>query len=105
MFVEQPMALPGSANYMLAYNYLVRKAHFFFFTEAGLRQTRALFVLNSETGWTGKLSVNCVCPSVCPSVCPRVCLFTFEVPFNGIFAPFPEVGCPIFLEIRNPWEN
>ena len=27
------------------------------------------------------------CPSVCPSVCPCVCLFTFEVLFNGLFAP------------------
>ena len=25
--------------------------------------------------------------SVCPSVRPSVCLFTFEVPFNGLFAP------------------
>ena len=25
--------------------------------------------------------------SVCPSVCLSVCLFTFEVPFNGLFAP------------------
>ena len=28
-----------------------------------------------------------VCPSVRLSVCPSVCLFTFEVPFNGLFAP------------------
>ena len=28
-----------------------------------------------------------VCPSVCPPVCPSVRLFTFEVPFNGLFAP------------------
>ena len=27
------------------------------------------------------------CLSVCPSVCPSVRLFTFEVPFNGFFAP------------------
>ena len=27
------------------------------------------------------------CLSVCPSVCPCVRLFTFEVPFNGLFAP------------------
>ena len=108
------------------------------------------------------------CPSVCPSVCLCVCVITFEVSFNGLFAPtsqnrmsnifrdseslgksngnkwsqiwtflfenclksprkkkffsslflvflgfwsflmvflppLPEVGCPIFLEIRNPW--
>jgi hypothetical protein len=36
-------------------------------------------------------------------VCLSVCVFTFEVPFNGLFAPLPEVGCPVFLEIRNPW--
>jgi hypothetical protein len=41
--------------------------------------------------------------SVCLSVCLFVCPFTFEVPFNGFFAPLPEVGCKIFLEIRNPW--
>ena len=29
--------------------------------------------------------------------------FTFEVPFNGLLPPLPKVGCPIFLEIRNPW--
>ena len=25
--------------------------------------------------------------SICPSVCPSVRVFTFEVPFNGLFAP------------------
>ena len=105
-----------------------------------------------------------ICPSVRLSVCLFVCLFTFEVPFNGLFAPtswsrmsnifrdseslgesngkkwsqiwtflfeklskiatqiffsslfsllryhlrvflppLPKVGCPIFLEIQNPW--
>ena len=28
-----------------------------------------------------------ICPSVCPSVHVSVCLFTFEVPFNSLFAP------------------
>jgi hypothetical protein len=28
---------------------------------------------------------------------------TFEVPVNGLFAPLPEVRCPIFLDILNPW--
>ena len=27
------------------------------------------------------------CPSVCLSVRLSVCLFSFEVPFNGLFAP------------------
>ena len=29
--------------------------------------------------------------------------FTFEVPFNGLLPALPEVGCPKFLELRNPW--
>ena len=37
------------------------------------------------------------------SVCLCVCVFTFEVPFKRLFAPLPEVGCQIFLKIRNPW--
>ena len=39
--------------------------------------------------------------SKCPSVCLSVC--TFEVPLKVFLPPLPEVGCPIFLEIRNPW--
>ena len=27
------------------------------------------------------------CPSFCLCVCLSVCVFTFEVPFNGLFAP------------------
>ena len=37
------------------------------------------------------------------SVRLSVCLFTFEVLFKRLFFPFPEVGCPIFLKIWNPW--
>ena len=37
------------------------------------------------------------------SVRLSVCVFTFEVPLNGLLPPLPEVGCQIFLEIRNPW--
>ena len=36
-------------------------------------------------------------------LCVSVCVFTFEVPFKRLFAPLPEIGCPIFLEIQNPW--
>ena len=39
--------------------------------------------------------------SVCLSVRVSVRLFTFEVPFNGLFSPTSQ--SPIFLEIRNPW--
>ena len=39
----------------------------------------------------------CVRLSVCLSVCP----FTFEVLFNGLFAPTSQ--SQIFLEIQDPW--
>ena len=42
------------------------------------------------------------CPSVCPSVCLCVCsLLRYRL--NIFLPPLPEVGCPIFLEIRNTW--
>ena len=41
--------------------------------------------------------------NVRPCVCVCVCVFTFEVMFNGLLPPLPEVRCPIFLEIRKPW--
>ena len=42
------------------------------------------------------------CPFVCVFVCPSVCsLLRYRL---MVFLPqFPKVGCPIFLEIRNPW--
>ena len=42
------------------------------------------------------------CPSVCLSVRPRVCsLLRYRL---NVFLPrLPEVGCPIFFDIRNPW--
>ena len=42
-----------------------------------------------------------MCAWVC--VCLSVCVFTFEVPFKHLFPPLPEVGCPKFLELLNPW--
>ena len=43
-----------------------------------------------------------VCLSVCLSVCVFVCsLLRYRL---TVFLPtLPEVGCQIFLEIRNPW--
>ena len=42
------------------------------------------------------------CLSVCLSVCVSVCsLLRYRL--NVFLPPLPEVGCPIFLEIRNPW--
>ena len=42
------------------------------------------------------------CPSVCPTVCLGVCsLLRYRL--TVFLPPLPEVGCQIFLEIRNPW--
>ena len=44
---------------------------------------------------------NSKCPSVCLSVCLSVCsLLRYRL--NVFLPPLPEVGCPIFLKIRNP---
>ena len=47
-----------------------------------------------------------ICSSVCPSVrlyvCPSVCsLLRYRL--TVFLPPLLEVGCPIFLEIQNPW--
>ena len=43
-----------------------------------------------------------ICPSVCLCVCLSVCsLLRYRL--TVFLPPLPEVGCPIFLEIRNPW--
>ena len=42
------------------------------------------------------------CPSVCPCVRLSVCsLLRYRL--TVFLPPLPEVGCPICLEIRNPW--
>ena len=42
------------------------------------------------------------CPSLCPSVSLCVCsLLRYRL--TVFLPPLPEVGCHIFLEIRNPW--
>ena len=43
--------------------------------------------------------------SKCPSVCVCVCMSVHFVRYRltVFLPPLPEVGCPIFLEIRNPW--
>ena len=40
-------------------------------------------------------------PCVCLSVCVSVHFLRYR--FTVFLPPLPEVGCPIFLEIRNPW--
>ena len=47
--------------------------------------------------------------SKCLSVCVSVCVFCLSVcsllryRLNVFLPPLPKVGCPILLEIRNPW--
>jgi hypothetical protein len=42
------------------------------------------------------------CPSVCPSVCLCVCsLLRYRL--LVFLPPLPDVRCPIFLKILNPW--
>ena len=50
------------------------------------------------------------CPSVCQSVCLSVCLSVrpcvcslMRYRLNVFLTPLSKVGCPIFLEIQNPW--
>ena len=43
---------------------------------------------------------------VCVCVCVFVCLCVWSLlryRLTVFLPPLPEVGCPIFLEIRNPW--
>ena len=56
------------------------------------------------------LWANAFYKSKCPSVCQYVRLFVrlsvcslLRYHFNVFLPPLPEVRCPIFLEIRNPW--
>ena len=49
-----------------------------------------------------KLKYPSVCLSVCPSVRLSVCsLLRYRL--TVFLPPLPEVGCPIILEIWNPW--
>ena len=43
-----------------------------------------------------------ICPSVRVSVCLCVCSL-LKYRLNVFLPPLPEVGRPLFLEIRNPW--
>ena len=46
------------------------------------------------------------CPYICLSVCLFVCLSVCSLlryRLTVFLPPLPEVGCPIVLEIRNPW--
>ena len=46
------------------------------------------------------------CPSVCLSIRPSVCLSLCSLlryRLNVFLPPLPKVGCPIYLEIWNPW--
>ena len=43
----------------------------------------------------------CVCVCVCLCACLFVHFLSYRL--TVFLPPLPEVGCPIFLEIRNPW--
>ena len=57
--------------------------------------TQLLYIFKASALWADALYKS-KCPSACPSACPSVCVCTFEVPFKRLFAPLPDVGCPIF---------
>ena len=69
------------------------------------RESRCLpyagFSSNRPTGpiRSSSRDVHCMCVCVC------VCLFVDFLRYclNIFMPPLPEVGCPKFLEIRNPW--
>ena len=66
-----------------------------------LRLPYAGFSKHRPSGPMLSISRN-VRPSVCVSVCLSVCsLLRYRL--TVFLPPLPEVGCPIFLEIRNPW--
>ena len=67
---------------------------FFFFRQSGeASQGRVCYkrglprlVFKASALWADAFYKS-ICPYVCLFVCVCVCLFTFEVPFNGLFAP------------------
>ena len=68
---------------------------FFFFLFSKHRPSGPMLSISRNV----RLSVR---PSVCPSVRLSVCsLLRYRL--NVFLFPLPEVGCPIFLEIQNPW--
>ena len=69
-------------------------------TEVGSK----VFIFKASALWADAFYKS-KCPSVCPSVCLFVCLCVCSLLrycLNVFLPPLPEVGCPIFLEIRNP---
>ena len=63
--------------------------------------SRMIFIFKASALWADA-SYKSKCPSVCPSVRPCVCsLLRYRL--TVFLLPLPEVGCPIYLEIRNPW--
>ena len=54
------------------------------------KKKKRIYIFKASALWADAFYKS-ICLSVCPSVCPSVrlsaCVFTFEVPFNGLFAP------------------
>ena len=65
------------------------------------KAARYLFVFKASALWADAFYKSKYL-SVCLSV--RVCVCSLlRYRLNLFLPPLPEVGCPIFLEIRNPW--
>ena len=59
------------------------------------------FFFKASTFWADAFYKS-KCPYVCLSVCLSVCTL-LRYRLTVFLPPLPEVGCPIFLEIQNPW--
>ena len=78
----------------------LRLIHIFKINNIHIREFFKASALWADAFYKSKCSP--VCLSVCLSVCPSVySLLRYRL--NVFWPPLPEVGCPICLEIQNPW--
>ena len=73
---------------------------FFFFLDKVVKLIGGASALWADAFYKSKCTS--VGPCVCPSICPSVCSLS-RYRLNVFLPPLPEVGCPIFFEILNPW--
>ena len=70
-----------------------------------VRKNSCNFIFKASALWADAFYKS-ICPSVCLCVCLCVCLSVCSLlryRLTVFLPPLPEVRCPIFLEIRNPW--
>ena len=68
--------------------------------------TRWRFTISKKIVKASALWADAFYKSICPYVCLFVCVFVCSLlryRLTVFLPPLPEVGCQIFLEIRNPW--